>query len=88
MSVRAAAGQSRLPVTAWQSAASNCKQTWHMPLSADLWPYGEHSNTLKRTAAVLLGTSVDKFVLDNIMEGHKTMILITSSSMTELWCHL
>jgi len=49
---------------------------------------GEHSNTRKRLAAVLLGTAVDQIALVDIMERHKTMKLITSSSMTELWRHL
>ena len=45
---------------------------------------GEHSNTQKRLAEVLLGTAVDESALVDIMEQHKTMKLITSLSMTEL----
>ena len=45
---------------------------------------GEHSNTLKRLAAVLLGTAVDEIALVDIMERHKMLKVITSSSMTEL----
>jgi len=48
---------------------------------------GEHSNTRKRLAAVLLSTAVDEIALVDIMERHKTMKLITSLSMTELWRH-
>jgi len=45
-----------------------------MLLSADLWSYGEHSNTRKRLAAVLLGSAGDEIALIDIMERHKTMI--------------
>jgi len=35
---------------------------------------GQHSNTWKRLAAVLLGTAVDEIALVDIMERHKTMM--------------
>jgi len=44
----------------------------------------EHNNTQKRLAAVLLGTAIDEIAFVDIMERHKMIKLITSSSMTEI----
>jgi len=57
----------------------------YRPIYGHNW---EHSNTRKRLAAVLLGTAIDIIALVDIMERHKTMKLITSSSTTEFWRYL